>query len=234
MQALLDSWQATIRAGGVGFLPRGRQRRTYWYAFAPSARQRRELLGLLDAWVGPTYSDLALRRGELELADGFDATLASAEVPPIRFEVLPRTLPDSTQAKVAVRNALTMLTRLANGRPPSQFDALRTTVEVLDDLGHAIAARDGALAVACMTELEQSADLDEANLAFLRIRVHAGMRNWHAIFADPALEHVLALRRPLGVTRAIQAALYFERFQEFDLAGSESSLRASAEDLEPA
>ncbi|MGY2129380.1 protein DpdD [Blastococcus sp. SYSU DS0617] len=234
MQALLDGWQATIRAGGIGFLPRGRQRSTYWYAFAPSLRQRRELLGLLDAWIGPTYSDLALRRGELDPADGFDATLANAEVPPIRFEVLPRTLPDSTKAKIAVRNALTMLTRLANGRPPSQFDAPRTTVEILDDLGYAIAARDGALAAACMAEIEQSADLDEANLAFLRIRVHGGMRDWHAIFADPALEHVLAMRRPLGVTRAIQAALYFERFGGLDQAGAESSLRASAETLEPA
>ncbi|MGY1780304.1 protein DpdD [Geodermatophilus sp. SYSU D01036] len=234
LQALLDSWRAGIRAGGVGFLPRGRQQRTYWYAFAPSARQRRELLALLDAWVGPTYSDLAQRRGALEPADAFDAALASAEVPPIRFEVLPQTAPHATQAKVAVRNALTMLTRLANGRPPSKFDALRTTVEVLDDLGHAIAARDGALATACMAELEQSADLDEANLAFLRIRVHAGMRDWHAVFTDPALEHVLTMRRPLGVTRAIQAALYFERFQDLDRAGSEPGLRASAEQLEPA
>lgn len=233
LQALLDSWLATITAGGIGFLPRSWQSRTFWYAFAPSTRHRRELLSLLDAWVGPTYSDLAVRRGDLESTDPFDAALATSGVPPIRFEVLPRTPPASTKAKETVRNALTTLTRLANGRPPSQFDAPRTTVEILDDLGHAIAARDAALAGACMVELEHAADLDESNLAFLRIRVHAGTRNWAAIFADPALEHVLAMRRPLAVTRAIQLAVYSEYLREFDLPGSEPDLKLESERLAP-
>ena len=233
LQALLDNWQATITSGGIGFLPRSWQSRTFWYAFAPSARHRRELLSLLDAWVGPTYSDLAVRRGDLESTDLFDAALATSEVPPIRFEVLPRTPPASKKAKETVRNALTTLTRLANGRPPSQFDAPRTTVEILDDFGHAISARDAALAGACMVELEQAADLDESNLAFLRIRAHSGMRNWAAMFADPALEHVLAMRRPLAVTRAIQLAVYSEYLREFDLPGSEPDLQAEAERLKP-
>lgn len=232
MQSLLDNWMATIRQGGVGFLPRGRNRQTYWYAFAPSARQRRELLGLLDAWIGPTYSDLGVRRGDLESSDPFDVALASSDVPPIRFEVLPRTQPNSTQSKVAVRNALTILTRLVNERPPSQFDAMRTTVEILDDLGHAIAAGDRQLAALCMSELEQSADLDESNLAFLRIRLYAGLRDWDAIFTDPALEHVLAMRCPLGVTRAIQTALYYRRFAHLDSAGAEQDVKEAAERLE--
>lgn len=233
LQALLESWQATITSGGIGFLPRSWQRRTFWYAFAPSTRQRRELLSLLDAWVGPTYSDLAVRRGDLQPTDPFDVALLTSEVPPIRFEVLPRTPPASAKAKETVRNALTTLTRLANGRPPSQFDAPRTTVEILDDLGHAIAARDTALASACMVELEQAADLDESNLAFLRILVHVGMRNWAAVFSDTALEHVLAMHRPLAVTRAIQSAVYSEYLREFDLPGSEPDLRAAAERLSP-
>ncbi|MDQ0679680.1 hypothetical protein QFZ30_003062 [Arthrobacter pascens] len=234
MQALLDHWQAAIRRGAVGFLPRRAQQRTYWYAFAPSQRQRRELLGLLDAWVGPTYSDLEKNRGELEPSDPFDAALASREVMPLRFEVLPRVAPHSAQAKEAVRNALTILTRLANERPPSQFDAMRTTVEILDDLGHAVAAHDRALAEACMAELEQSADLDEANLAFLRLRNYAGMHDWAAMFKDPALDHVLSMRRPLGVTRVIQSGLYYERFRDVDHRGAEADLRAAAEELEPA
>lgn len=233
MQALLDSWQAAIRSGGIGFLPRRSQEHTYWYAFAPSTRQRRELLGLLDAWVGPTYSDLALGRGELELSDPFDSNLAHLEVVPLRFEVLPRSTPHSGIAKNAVRNALVTLTRLANERPPSQFEAIRTTVEILDDLGHAVAASDRSLAEACMTELEQSADLDESNLAFLRLRLHAGMHDWAAMFADPALDHVLSMRRPLGVTRIIQSGLYFERFQVVDHEGAESEIRTAAKQLEP-
>ena len=232
MQALLDNWQATIRSGGVGFLPRRTAQRTYWYAFAPSPRQRRELLDLLDAWIGPTYSDLAVSRGELDLSDPFDAALTPPEARPLRFEVLPRVAPHSAPAKEAVRNALATLSRLANERPPSQFDAMRTTVEILDDLGHAIAARDRGLADACMAELEQSADLDEANLAFLRLRLFAGMKDWAAMFADPAFDQVLSMRRPLRVTRVIQSGLYCDRFQESDRPGGEAELRATAELLE--
>lgn len=233
MQALLDRWQAAIRDGGIGFLPRRAHQRTYWYAFAHSPRQRRELLGLLDAWVGPTYSDLEMGRGELDLSDPFDSALADLEVAPLRFEVLPRTTPPATEAKEAVRNALLMLTRLVNERPASQFEAMRTTVEILDDLGHAIAARDLTLAEACIAELEQSADLDETNLAFLRLRFHAGMQNWSGMLEDRALNHVLSMRRPLGVTRVIQSGLYHERFKELDHQGAESALRTAAEQLEP-
>lgn len=234
MQALLDRWQAAIRGGGVGFLPRSTQQRTFWYAFAHSPRQRRELLGLLDAWVGPTYSDLQFGRGELELSDPFDSALASLEVAPLRFEVLPRVAPNSATAKVAVRNALLMLTRLANERPASQFDAMRTTVEILDDLGHAIAVRDRGLADACIAELEHSADLDETNLAFLRLRYYAGVHDWTRVLGEPSLEHVLSMRRPLGVTRVIQSGLYHERFKNLDHQGAEAELRAAAEQLEPA
>lgn len=232
MQALLDNWQAAIRGGGIGFLPRRTRQRTFWYAFAPSPRQRRELLGLLDAWIGPTYSDLERGRGELELSDPFDSALDSLEVAPLRFEVMPRVAPNSAPAKVAVRNALLMLTRLANERPASQFDAMRTTVEVLDDLGHAIAVRDRGLADSCIAELEHSADLDETNLAFLRLRFYAGMHDWMGVLREPSLEHVLSMRRPLGVTRVIQSALYHERFKNLDHQGAESELRAASEKLE--
>lgn len=234
LQALLDRWQTAIQGGGIGFLPRRTQQRTYWYAFAHSSRQRRELLGLLDAWVGPTYSDLESGRGELELSDPFDSALDRLEVAPLRFEVLPRVAPHAVKSIEAVRNALLMLTRLTNARPPSQFEAMRTTVEILDDLGHAIAARDRALAEICMAELEQTADLDETNLAFLRLRLYAGMRDWAEMFEDPALYHVLSMRRPLGVTRIIQSGLYHERFKDFDHQGAESDLRTAAGQLDPA
>ena len=233
LEALLENWMATIRGGGVGFLPRGANHRTYWYAFAPSPPRRRELLGLLDAWVGPAYSDLATRRGELEATDPFDLHLAQMDVPPLRFEVLPRTSPGSVNAKIEVRNALATLTRLLLDRPPSQFNALRTTLEILDDLGHAIAVQDRDLAASCTDELEQAADLDESNLAFLRIRMFAGLRDWAAIFAEPALEHVLSMRRPLGVTRAIQTGLYYQRYAEFDHPGAEGRLHDAARLIEP-
>ncbi|OIJ62868.1 hypothetical protein WN71_037085 [Streptomyces mangrovisoli] len=124
-----------------------------------------------------------------------------------------------------------MLSRLLNGRPPSEFDAPRTTVEVLDDLGHAIAARDRAVALACLRELEATADLDQSNLAFLRLRLFAGLEDWKAVLGDRDLDHVLAMRRPLSVTQVIQQAVYARWFARHDAAGEEDELLAAVAEL---
>ncbi|MEV6416164.1 protein DpdD [Kribbella sp. NPDC051718] len=232
LRAVVENWQHDIAAGDqTGFLPRTINGRLYWYGFTPNARRRREMLDLLDAWIGPTYSDLGQRHGALYLDDPFDIPLSGLACEPIRFEVLPRMMPGSKLAKERVRDALIILSSLLRRRPPSEFDAPRTTVEVLDDLGHAIAAYDRDLAMACLRELETTADLDESNLAFLRLRVLAGLRDWAELLSDRALEDVLAMRRPLGVTRIIQQAVYHTRFATLDREGGEYNLRGAVDEL---
>jgi hypothetical protein len=226
-QLILDNFMAGIQQRQIGFLPRSSQGRLWWYGFAPTPRQKRETLAILDSWIGPTFSDLPRQRGALNPTDPFDAVLANASVKPLRFEVLPRRTADSEEWKHArgqVRDALLVLTRLLNGRPPSEFDAPRTTVEVLDDLGHAIAARDRTVALACLRELEATADLDQANLAFLRLRLFAGLEDWKAVLGDRDLDHVLGMRRPLSVTQVIQQAAYARWFAPYDAAGREEEL----------
>lgn len=218
-----------IRRGQIGFLPRATGGNLYWYGFAPTQREQRELLTLLDAWVGPTFSDLPRSRGRLYPQDPFDTELAARDVPPLRFEVLPR---GSGTARDEVRQALLILSKLVWNRPRSEFDAPRTTVEVLDDLGHAVGARDRRIAIACLRELESFADLDHSNLAFLRMRVHAGLGDMAAIFADQDLEHVLQLRRPLGITRLLQHAVY-ERYLEAADASSDGAALLEAADRIP-
>ena len=191
LQTVIEIWQAAIAQGRIGFLPRSYAGRLYWYGFAPTARDRRELLDLLDSWVGPTYSDLARCRGDLDLKDSFDAALHGLPTPPLRFEVLPRTQPDASYSREQVRSALQVMSRMVGGRPASEFDAPRTTVEVLDDLGHAISAQDRRVALDCLRELEATADLDQTNLAFLRLRVYAGLLDWAAILSDQDLQHIL-------------------------------------------
>ena len=197
----IENWREAIERKQIAFLPRATQGRLYWYAFAPTMRAQKELLNLLDAWIGPTFSDLPRSRGRLYPQDPFDTALALAGVPPLRFEVLPR---GNGASRDEVRQTLLVLSRLVWKRPSSEFDAPRTTVEALDDLGHAIGARDHRIALACLRELEASADLDQSNLAFLRIRVYAGLGDSAAIFADHDLAHVLQLRRPIGITRLLQ------------------------------
>lgn len=231
LQTVIEIWQAAIAQRRIGFLPRSHAGRLYWYGFAPTARDRRELLDLLDSWVGPTYSDLARCRGDLDLQDPFDAALQDLPTPPLRFEVLPRSQPAANYSREKVRSALQVMSRMVAGRPLSEFDAPRTTVEVLDDLGHAISAQDRRVALACLHELEATADLDQTNLAFTRLRLYAGLQDWAAILSDQDLHHILAMRRPLGVTRVIQRAVYANYFATADHEGRDSDLLAAVHTL---
>ncbi|SKC66396.1 protein DpdD [Krasilnikoviella flava] len=221
----IESWLDDIGRKRIAFLPRAAGGNLYWYAFAPTAREQRELLFLLDAWIGPTFSDLPRSRGRLYPRDRFDTALAQSEVPPLRFEVLPRKSPF---ARDTVRQTLIVLSKLVRKRPPSEFDAPRTTVEILDDLGHAISAGDQRVALDCLRELETIADLEPANLAFLRIRVNAGLGDVDAILHDPDLTHVLQMRRPAGVTRLLQGAVYNRYLVEADRARDPDELARAA------
>ncbi|WP_313663425.1 protein DpdD [Cellulosimicrobium cellulans] len=221
----IESWLDDIGNKRIAFLPRATGGNLYWYAFAPTPREQKELLLLLDAWIGPTFSDLPRSRGRLYPRDPFDTVLAQGEVPPLRFEVLPRKSPF---ARDTVRQSLIVLSKLTRKRPPSEFDAPRTTVEILDDLGHAIGARDQRAALDCLHELETIADLDPVNLAFLRIRVNAGLGDADAILRDPDLTHLMQMRRPAGVTRLVQGAVYDRYLAEADLARDPDKLARAA------
>ncbi|GAA5192470.1 hypothetical protein GCM10023322_52130 [Rugosimonospora acidiphila] len=229
LQVLIERWAEAIARGQIGFLPRSTGDRLLWYAFAPTARQRRELLDTLDGWIGPTFSDLDIRRGELSPNDPFDQSLARLDVRPIRFEVLPRAKPESSHSRDYVRNSLIVLGRMIENRPPSEFGAPRATVEVLDDLAHAIASQDRRLAMECLDELSVTADMDFTNLAFLRLRTFAGVGDWNALLADEDLMHVVRMRRPLGITRAIQHAVYASYLGDHVGSGNASDLRKAAE-----
>lgn len=221
----IENWRDAINRKRIAFLPRVTARNLYWYAFAPTMREQKELLTLLDAWIGPTFSDLPKSRGRLYPMDPFDTALASTGVPPLRFEVLPR---GNGASRDEVRQTLLVLSKLIWKRPRSQFDAPRTTIEVLDDLGHAIGAQDRRTAFACLRELETSAHLDQSNLAFLRIRVYSGIGDTHAIFTDQDLEHVLQLRRPIGITRLLQTAVYERYLMTADYSGDSAALLEAA------
>ncbi|GAA2745368.1 hypothetical protein GCM10009868_26620 [Terrabacter aerolatus] len=226
----IERWRDAIGRGQIAFLPRVTNGRLYWYGFAPTLREKKELLTLLDAWIGPTFSDLPRSRGRLYPQDAFDSALALTDVPPLRFEVLPR---GSAPSRDEVRQTLLVLSKLVWQRPRSEFDAPRTTVEILDDLGHAIGARDGRIALECLRELETSADLDHSNLAFLRLRVYAALGDTTAIFADQDLEHVLQLRRPIGITRLLQTAVYERYLASADVSGDGAALLEAAQQIPP-
>lgn len=218
LRNMLDpSVQRADRGDAIAFLPRAVHGRLWWYGFAPNRRSRRELLGFLDAWIGPTTSDLSHGRGRLDWSDPFDAALEDLRPGMVlRFEVLPRQGSGAVEAKLAVRHALRRMVRMLDERPPSEFRAARSVAEVLEDLGHALSTNERELAYRLLDELRTSGDLDETNLAFLRLRVNADLELWEHVLRDPVLPSVLEVRRPPGVSRAIQQAVYGTYLQRLD------------------
>lgn len=226
LQASIEEWvRAAERGDAPAYLPRIRDGRLWWYGAAPDERARREMTELLDAWIGPTYSDLRSQRGRLDLSDVFDLRLDhAARGRWLRFEVLPRTGAGSGDAKLAVRSALRRLSKMYDGRPPSEFAGLRAPAAVLDDLGHALAAADGHLADVLLAELAASGDLDASNIAYLRLRVRASLARWTEVLSDEALGDVLCMRRPPGVSRAVQRAVYEVYLTALDVAEQDQAL----------
>ncbi len=235
LRSSIEQWvRAADRGDAPAYLPRVREGRLWWYGAAPDERVRREMIEHLDAWIGPTYSDLASQRGRLDLTDEFDLRLdRSARGRWLRFEVLPRTGSGSGDAKLAVRAALRRLSVLYDNRPPSEFAGLRAPAAVLDDLGHALAAADGNLADVLLAELAASGDLDASNIAYLRLRVLASLSRWTDVLSDEALEDVLSMRRPPGVSRAVQRAVYEVHLTGLDAAEQDEALLHEVDSLLP-
>lgn len=233
LREVLEPWAGRADKGdAIAFLPRAADERLWWYGFAPDGRARRELLGFLDAWIGPTASDLVEQRGRLDPSDAFDSALA-ALCPGrlLRFEVLPRHGSHATQAKLDVRHALRRMVRMLDERPPSEFQAARSAAEILEDLAHALSTRERDLATALLDELRTGGDLDEMNLAFLRLRVHAGLALWDEVLRDRALPEVMGVRRPPGVTRALQQALYGAYLARLDVEERDDALLTAFHDV---
>ncbi|MFD6677673.1 protein DpdD [Rhodococcus zopfii] len=234
LRTQLNDWIRSLSTGNrTSFLPRSHRGRLFWYVFAPNDRRANEILELLGAWIGPTYSDISQNHGRLDLTDPFDhriETLTDAMV--IRFEVLPRTgSPDAREAKEFVRNALVRLTNLLDNRPPSEFRLTKSTSEILDDLGHALSARDRTAAEASLHDLATNGDLDAVNLSFVRIRTLASLGDWNRLLADRAIDDILRMNRPPGVTRSIRRAVYHTYLATLDRSERDIELLSTAKEL---
>lgn len=219
----------------TSFLPREFEGRLFWYVFTPSDRRANEILDLLSAWIGPTYSDIATNRGRINLADPFDSKVSHlAQMPMLKFEVLPRTgHPDPGVSKRYVREALVRLTTLLDSRPASEFQLPRSTPEILDDLGHAVSASDLDAVDNALDDLAQNGDLDTVNLSFIKVRTLASFGDWDALLDDRSIDDLLQVARPPGVTRALRRAFFHRYFASLATAEKDVELLGAARDLDP-
>lgn len=218
----------------TSFLPREFEGQLFWYVFTPNDRRANEILDLLSAWIGPTYSDISANRGRINLADAFDSKIAHlAHMPVLKFEVLPRVgHPDAAASKRHVREALVRLTTLLDTRPASEFQLPRSTPEILDDLGHAVSARDLDAVGRALEDLAQNGDLDTVNLSFVRVRALASLGDWDALLEDRSIDDLLQVARPPGVTRALRRAYFHRYFASLATAERDVELLRVAKDLD--
>ncbi|MGA5537823.1 protein DpdD [Mycolicibacterium nivoides] len=234
MRAQLDSWIRSLNDPHcTSFLPREVDTQLFWYVFTPNDRRANEILELLGAWVGPTYSDVTVNRGRLNHLDPFDSRIAAlSPLTVLRFEVLPRTgSAQVADARRFVREALTRLTALLDNRPESEFELAKSTGEILDDLGHALSARDRNAVDSALASLSTNGDLDTLNQTFVRVRALASLGDWDALIEDRSISDLLQVIRPPGVTRAIRRAVYQRYFAVLDTAERDADLLDAARNL---
>lgn len=233
-RAQLNKWIRALTTGTrTAFLPRSWQGRLFWYIFTPKDRRANEILELLGAWIGPTHSDIARTRGRLDLTDPFDSRIDTAsELAVHRFEVLPRSgSPATKDARKFVRQALARLTELLDNRPASEFRFAKSTADILDDLGHALSTRDRSAAEIALGELSTNGDLDATNMSFVRIRTLGALGDWQEILADRAIDDILRMSRPPGVTRSIRRAVYHTYLATLDRNERDTELLSAADAL---
>ncbi|MCX8557528.1 protein DpdD [Mycolicibacterium mucogenicum] len=234
LRVQLDRWMRSLNDPNcTSFLPREAAGRLYWYVFVPTDRRANEILELLGAWIGPTYSDVAVNRGRLNLVDPFDTRIdAMSDLTMLRFEVLPRSgSARASDARRLVREALIRLTALLDSRPDSEFQLTKSTAEVLDDLGHALSARDRYAANVALAALAENGDLDTLNQTFVRVRALASLEDWDQLIDERSINDLLNVARPPGVTRAIRRAVYHRYFATLDSGERDADLLDTARRL---
>lgn len=231
----IEPWIARFESGrGPAFLPRRVDDCLFWYGLAGNARARRELLELLDAWIGPGASDLSVKRGLLAADDPFDAWLTGHFGDRLlRFEVWPSTSGATrNESREWVRDSLRRLVHLLELRPATRLSAVRSTAHVLEDLTIAANAGDRALVDRLTHELATDTSLDEANLLFQRVRVAMLLTDWADVLRPGITEALVNLRRPPGVSRAIPEAVFRVHLADVFEARDGAKLMRRAEHLE--
>jgi hypothetical protein len=191
------------------FLPRRCGEDAWWYGLARDERGRRELLELLAASLGPTFSDITAGHGELDADDPFDeGVMRLAEGRVVRCVVLPEPGPRREVALDVVQRTLARLGDLLARRPPSVLDIVPSVARLLADLEHSIASRDEDLGCRLLDQLERFHALTEANLLFQRIRLLAAFERYDAVLTHADLGHLVDMRRPRGVSLALIEAVF--------------------------
>jgi hypothetical protein len=189
-------------------LPRRRGDALAWYGIARTKRERRELVQVLQAFVGPTYATLRVDR-PLDEHDSIDVAAKAFAEESFTIDVL-------SGEQAAMRRALDLYFDLAAIRPRRTIAVSRPLGRLLREFEMAVVAGSGELSGELLAEIEASGQLSAQNLAFLRIRRLSGLRLDRDVLELPELATILSIRRPARVTAALFDAVYSTELASFE------------------
>ena len=190
---------------GIGVFPKTTGTSTTWYAFALDERSAHELRALVQAFIGPSWSDWTGLAAELDARNPIEAALrVAAHGPVVRLQPL------SHQEAPAVARACDLLVKVLAERPAEMAVGARPQHRLLADLELAFLAGNGDEASALIDDLAATGALSAINILFLKLRRLDAIGHHHEILTHPDLPDLLRRRRPRAITALIARAVRVE------------------------
>ena len=213
-------WTETLRSEqDICILPRKHNQTFYWYAIAFNDRSFRELRELIQAFVGPSYSDFRGIGHTLNPGDPVDAAVMQfAGSHTFRFQTS-----GSVEARSILAAVLETMWFALQDRDPRAPEDDRSTGRILRDFYMALTAGNRQAAEVCLNQMKSGSRLDTLNLKFLEIQVRAELDIWSEIIALPSFSSLLQVKRPPAVSYALIKAMYRTKLATFENADDPAS-----------
>lgn len=209
-------WEQLLRdESSAVVLPRRHQKRWAWYAIAFDARTFRELGEQLMAFTGPSYSSFRGTPCSLDPKDPVEASI-------LRFSghhAYRLTVAEGAERAEEFAEALAALLRVRMSSVARSPERVRSTGRIIRDFQMALATQQRDEAETCLQVLVAQNHLDALNLRFLEVQGAAELGEWERLTASPFFCDLVAVRRPLLVTRAMIRAIYRVHLAQFEASG---------------
>jgi hypothetical protein len=204
---------------------------TTWFACAPTAEMARALSDELMAFIGASYADFNLAKGQ---GPGETAQVLSAVAEADWHAIAFRAWQQKFEPKLVEQWQLYW--DLLERRPKSAAYVPRTFDQLRAAFDRALAAGDEGTATSVLSSLRERYGLSAENRLFLEIRMAAALGRWGSIASHRLLPTVLELHLPPETYGDVFEALYETQVRPFEealslgelLAAFSSSIRAKA------
>ena len=210
VESFIELNERLLKPGEAGpfILPVVIKKTTTYLAIALSADQHRDLLRLLHACVGQTYTTLGTFDPGWEFfeTEAFQAAVrfAGSSEWVTAFEVVGAGLDDGNDTKKAVQGQVESVLEFTLHRPDRSLRAVAPIGKVLREFDVAVehGDRDTALNI-LNTRLTSTGHFSRANKLFLRIRYLAAFEEWEELDGLVSAEPLAQTRRPALVSDAL-------------------------------